>query len=497
MNCEKTTIEQLISPKHLPEAGFQSYEQFANDATAKRKGFIADEYRNPSLHYERFLSLSAMDQGILALYAAIEQAERYENNPDFQQAIRSSLEFRAAEMEFVKLLARLDFLCKEGGAQDDIVEVASMARQLNHELYGRPNPEIRDAALNELWLILDQKQYSPSAQAIYDELMNGHSWRGEPIPGLMRAENPDARLPRFENNQALEWAGEHIIEQNADIQALIDTFWEQKVTGRGEDYVCHPKDIAEAFQQVLDMRDPGHESGVAVRLVKGKTSLSWESPEMAVLVGAQRKPIADKDELFRKVLHEFGVHGQRAINGLKTELPVLGTGLFTETQRPDYLTFEEGLATTVEEMVGDEVPEWAVGKFGHYINISLAEQGMDFRAVFETVWRYRLLASLSDNTAVTESMIDKAKQAAYSSCVRIFRGTQPDMAERTGVNILPLTYNKDLAYLEGRVLAMQHLSDLYHRQDTDGVVRLFAGKYDPTNPVQDSIMRRAVEGSGE
>ncbi|MDO4781571.1 MAG: DUF1704 domain-containing protein [Candidatus Saccharibacteria bacterium] len=495
MHREKTlNIEQLISPKHLPEAGFQSYEQFTSNAIDKREGFIADEYRNPTLHYGHFLDLLAMDQGILTLHKSIEQAEQYEDNPDFQKAIRSSLEFRAAEMEFVKLLARLDFLCKEGGQQEEIAEVADMARQLNHELYGRPDPEIRDAALNELWSMLDQKQYSSSAQGIYDELVNGYSWRGESMPGLMRAENPDARLPRFENNEALEWAGEQIIEQNADIQALVDAFWEQKVTDCGEDYACHPEDIVEAFQQVIDMRDPGHESGVTVRLVEGKTALSWESPEMAVLVGSRRAPITNKDELFRKVLHEFGVHGQRSINGLKTDLPVLGTGLFTDTERPDYLTFEEGLATTVEEMIGDTVPEWTALKLGHYINISLAEQGADFRTVFETAWRYRLLSKLDDSAEVTESMIDKAKRTAYNACVRIFRGTQPDMAEQTGVGTPPLTYNKDLAYLEGRVLAMRHLSGLYHQKDTDGIARLFAGKYDPTNVAQDNIVRQAVQG---
>ena len=92
---------------------------------------------------------------------------------------------------------------------------------------------------------------------------------------------------------------------------------------------------------------------------------------MAVVVGGKRVPIKTSDELFCKVLHEFGVHGQRSINGLKTKLPVLGMGLFTDTPRPDYLTFEEGLATTVEEMIGDTVPKWTAAKLGHYINASL------------------------------------------------------------------------------------------------------------------------------
>lgn len=57
---------------------------------------------------------------------------------------------------------------------------------------------------------------------------------------------------------------------------------------------------------------------------------------------------------------------------------------------------------------------------------------------------------------------------------------------------MPLTFNKDLAYLEGRVLAMRHLEDLYARQDVEGVARLFAGKYDPTNPEQQELMMMAL-----
>lgn len=88
-------------------------------------------------------------------------------------------------------------------------------------------------------------------------------------------------------------------------------------------------------------------------------------------------------------------------------------------------------------------------------------------------------------------MINKEKQAAYGACVRIFRGTQPDMAD-SQPGVVPLTFNKDLAYLEGRVLAMRHLESLYSSQDVDGVARLFAGKYDPTNPKQQELMMMSL-----
>ena len=485
------TIEEIINPHNLPEAGFQSYTELVNNALDLRKSFIAGEFRNPRFEHSHFHDMSALDRGIIALGQAREVATDRESNSVFRGAIDSSLGFRMAEMEYVKLLGQLEFLHHEGGNQEELSEVQEQARQLGHELYGQPQPEIRDAALNELWNILDGKAYHPTAQVLYDELANGFTWQGQEMPAMLRAEDGEARLPRFEKNEALEWAGEQIIEQNADIQALVQEFWDQKVEENGEGYKCSPADIVEAFQAVINLRDPDHTSGVTVKLVENKTALSWESPEMAVVVGGKRAPIATSDQLFRKVLHEFGVHGQRSINGLKTKLPVLGMGLFTDTPRPDYLTFEEGLATTVEEMNGNDAPEWTTAKLGHYINISLAEQGADFRTVFETAWRYRLLGKLENDEEVTQEMINKEQRMAYGSCVRIFRGTQPDMAG-CQPGVAPLTFNKDLAYLEGRVLAMRHLESLYANQDVDGVTRLFAGKYDPSNPKQQELMMGAL-----
>lgn len=485
------TIEKIINPKNLPEAGFQSYTELVNNALDQREDFIAGKFRNPHFEHSHFRDMSTLDRGIIALGQAREEATDREPDSVFRGAIASSLEFRMAEMEYVKLLGQLEFLHHEEGSQEELSEAQEQARQLGHELYGQPQPEIRDAALNELWNILDSKTYHPTAQVLCDELAYGFTWQGQEIPAMLRAEDGDARLPRFKDNRALEWAGEQIIEQNADIQALVQEFWNQKVEEYGKDYRCGPDDIVEAFQAVIKLRDPDHTSGVTVKLVEGKTALSWESPEMAVVVGGKRAPITTSDELFRKVLHEFGVHGQRSINGLKTKLPVLGMGLFTDTPRPDYLTFEEGLATTVEEMIGDTVPKWTAAKLGHYINISLAEQGADFRTVFETAWRYRLLGRLKNDEEVTREMINKEKRTAYGACVRIFRGTQPDLAD-SQPGVAPLTFNKDLAYLEGRVLAMRHLESLYANQDADGVTRLFAGKYDPTNPEQQELMMMAL-----
>ena len=177
------------------------------------------------------------------------------------------------------------------------------------------------------------------------------------------------------------------------------------------------------------------------------------------------------------------------MNGLKSELPVLGTGLYTNTPRADYLTFEEGFCTTIEEAVSSAEPKWSGVNLGHYINISRAAEGADFRSTFEVAWRYRLLMKLEDNQKVSDEMIQKERRSAYTAVVRIFRGMPTELTEKYP-DIQPLTFNKDLAYLNGRVLAMNYIKKLYENKDEMGLNDLFDAKFDPTIPEQKEIKDR-------
>ena len=482
-------IAELINPVNLPEAGFQSYEELKNDAVAQKERFLSDEIEMPVLDYPAFQNLSGMDKGILKLADAAEKVSRIEADPDKAAVIAQSLEFRMAEMEYIKILAQLDFLCKEGADPEAIAATAEEARELNEQLYGKPKPEITDAALNAIWETIDQKDLSSSAQVLRQELADGFVWDGrKTIPALPRSENREAKLPSFDDEH-LEWAGENILEEYSDIEALVYELWEAKIETHGDAYTAQPEDIAEIFDNVLRLLDPEESSGVRIIIDPNATALSWETPLMAVKVGGKRVPIESREEMFEKVLHELVVHGGRTISGLASGLPVLGTGLYTQTPRPDYLTFEEGFATTVEEVVSPEQPKWDGTKLAHYVSISLGERGGDFRSVFEVTWRYRLLMDLDDAQEVTDEMIEKCRKAAYTSCVRVFRGTQTNLQDIVP-GITPMTFNKDLAYLEGRVIAMEHLKTLHETRDLAGLRRLFKAKYDPTNPVQDMLVKR-------
>ena len=488
-NTEPRTIEQLINPRELPEAGFQSYNKLTNNAAEQKAAFVSGEQIHLNLTHPRLRKLGDMDKGILSLYSAAQEVGGVESDSEKASIIISSLEFRMAEMEYIKLLGRLEFMVHEGAPEEDVREVAEQARELGEKLYGVPDETVCASALGEVWSQINDKELSPSAQQLYDDLHDGFMWNDREISPLPQ---PDefAPLPDF-NHPSLAWAGEIILEENADLEALFNEWWDNKVAEHGDDYVACPEDIAEAFKTALNYMDPENKAGVDVILDPDSSALSWESPLMAIKVGGKRAPITSAGLLFRRFLHEGKGHGGRAIEGLKTGLPVLGMGLYTDTARADYLTFEEGFCTTVEEAVSDKDIKWNGINLGYYINIALAQGGSDDRAVFETAWRYRLLMKVKDGQEVTEEMIEKEKNLTHTSLVRVFRGMPTGLSDKYP-DIKPLTFNKDLAYLNGRVLAMNHIEELHERDDRDGLMRLFKAKYDPTIPEQQTIVDKYV-----
>lgn len=484
---KKVSLREVLSVREFPEMAFQSYEMLKNNASSLKNDFLEGNFQNPKLEYPELHSPETLKSQIDRLEDGIALSKQYSDKLGESgiNAVESSLGFRANEMHLVGLFATLNEAVSREIPQEQMHELANETRDLNEKLYGKPNPETLKSSLGHIWQNIDNKQLSESATEIKNQLENGFTWGNTQIGGLPKPEKFEA-LPDFEN-PALSWAGEAIMAETAPIEALIREMWEDKVTEFGEKYEAGPEDIVEMFAASLQLMDPGGETGVKAEIDPGATALSWDSSTMSIKVGSKRKSIDSAEALYRKFLHEGYIHGGRAINGLKTELPVLGTGLFTDTERADYLTFEEGLATTIEEAVSGTEPKWNSVKLGNYINIGLAEQGYDFRSVFEVSWRYRLLEGINDNQEVDDALLEKHKNAAYTACVRIFRGTPTDLCEKYP-GIKPVTYNKDLAYLNGRKIAMDYLAKLYENQDKDGLIRLMSAKFDPTVPEQDQLV---------
>ena len=141
-NTEPRTIEQLINPRELPEAGFQSYNKLTSNAAEQKVAFVSGEQIHLDLAHSRLRSLADMDKGILSLYSAAQEVGGVESDSEKASIIISSLEFRMAEMEYIKLLGRLEFMVHEGASEEDIREVAEQARELGKKLYGVPDETV-------------------------------------------------------------------------------------------------------------------------------------------------------------------------------------------------------------------------------------------------------------------------------------------------------------------------------------------------------------------
>lgn len=156
--------------------------------------------------------------------------------------------------------------------------------------------------------------------------------------------------------------------------------------------------------------------------------------------------------------HEIGVHVRRSCEAEKQPLMLLRIGL------AGYLRGEEGLASYVQQKIegGSEY-----SGFDRYLAASLAIgiDGVprDFRSVYSIMRDYYVL-TLSD----TEARVSSACEAAWQTCMRIFRGST---GEGAGTIL-----TRDIVYLEGNIGIHNLLKKTPHVYDS-----LFIGKFDPLN----------------
>ena len=484
-------IQELLNPRYSPELGFQSYEMLQGNTESRAvqmHAFLSDSIRNPELDYPR-LDTNELQKGINALHDILDVSQEQDSRV-LRDAVWDSASYRMAEMYWLMSVARLQDAARD--PQDpDIDVLASRTQALNEELYGTPEKEITQSVLSEIWAHIDSKTLHGTAEVIKDELEHGTqvviSYETIQIPELKRSKAPRLETipPGF-----LGDLREQLYRDNADIVSLVDGFWETVILQRPENQQAFtPEDMFELFTKAHALRDPHNTSGVRVVMDPHATALSWETPLMAVKIAGRRNNITDKETMLAKIFHEYVVHGGRAIEGSKTELPVLGSGLFTEAQpgeSSDYLTFEEGLATACELAVHSSEHEWDFGMLDKYLAISLAYEGRDFRQVYETLWRARALMGMKEDGDIDQAAILQAQKSAYLATLRVFRGTPTTLPRRTeDGEPRVLTFNKDLAYLKGKMLIIDFAKQY---KDNPAMLQLaFKAKSDLLNSKQRSL----------
>ncbi len=527
----RPSVAEILTPSKLEGLGYGIYTSFENNALDKdvKNAFVNGEVRNPALEYpglssEGALKLQRMhDELGGALDQAVEASDVFAE-PARREAVESTVGYQQRALEYGLVLAeinelssklRIDELDEEGEAE--LREKLELARQMNQELYGRLDEKDGNAILRTIWNRVDGRlapggdlEHDEQAETLYAELNYGFTAPGgHEVAGLPQGFEVEGEpvspqeLPKFnegEPGRVLDWAGKHFNARYGWMRQAIEAKWQDKQEVHGEEYTADPAEIVEFFEDIIARDDPDHEHGVQVEVKPGANALSWNSNVRAVRVGENRTPFKKPEALYQKVLHEYAVHGGRSLNGFETGLPIMGTGVYTkdnEGKWSSYGVFEEGFATLVEASVADKKPGWTVVNLAKPLGIALAEQGYDFRSVYELTWRYAALmnakkAKGEDQATISDELIEKSQNTAYRQALRIFRGNQLDLAEH-GIDNVPVTYNKDLNYFTGRMKAMDYMVELHQQNNTAGLDRLLKAKIDPTVPEQADLVRRIEE----
>ncbi|MFI5212519.1 MAG: tyrosine/phenylalanine carboxypeptidase domain-containing protein [Candidatus Saccharimonadales bacterium] len=483
---------ERLDTRSNPAMGFQSYEKLDGDSSERSRqteDFLTDRSYNPTLDYP-LLDSHELDLAAVPLELIASQAN-YLNDRTAAVAVQCSAVYRMNEMAWLKEAKILNQLAATEPESSAYQESAIRYQQLNERLYGKPNEVIIKQIYGEIFTQADAKQLDERGLKIYHELYDGYTFEvaGQHVTIPALGEKAAGRLPTI-TSESLSTLGEVLHGDIKFIENINQSYWDEVIIPRSQANDSPPSfniyDMKAVFEQTLSEMDPDNNAGIAIQIMPNKSALSWDTPTMTVEIGEKRAPIADPADMTAKITHELWTHGGRAINGLTSDLPVLGTGLYTDAdietgERSDYLTFEEGFATLAEMVIKGEDVAWTPIYVSRYLACASTYDGADFREAFEINWRARVLMAAKSGQPLSDDLVAKEKKQAYMSVVRIRRGTPTQLSDGQG-----LTFNKDLAYLEGKLVAADYLKSIGN--DKAAIRRLFSAKFDPTNHIQDELV---------
>lgn len=494
-------VYERLLPQKTPEMGFQAYEKLDGSKAERdkqQKAFLAKEVFNPKLDYPK-LDHQELELKKIPLELIYEQAG---DLPDSQaaEAVRASASYRIDEMTWLQKAIVLNALADENPKSDEYIAAAKDFQASGEKLYGIPDATISAQVYGEIFAQASEKDLDPRAEAILHELQHGTtlSIAGEEVTIPALADKALGRLPKIDA-ETLAPLAEVLKEDTEFIADITKSYWEDVILPRskatGKEPGFNVQDMYQVFTAALAVMDPEGKSGVSIKIVEDKSVLSWDTPTMSVEIGASRAAITDPLDMQAKITHELWKHGGSAIEGLKSGLPVLGTGVYTEAdyengERPDYLTFEEGIAGLSEMAVNGKDIKWTAVHLSRHLALASTYDGADFRTAFEINWRARVLQVVKSGEELTDAIIEKEQKQAYLSVLRIRRGTPTHLKGGPIVS-----YNKDLAYLDGKLIASSYLKKV--GRDKTKIRRMFTSKTDPTNPRQEALAIRYERATGE
>jgi len=246
-----------------------------------------------------------------------------------------------------------------------------------------------------------------------------------------------------------------------------------------------PNDVYYDVTQCAEIMNRALEAG-------GLAQFGWTAAENSAKTTPTTMPASKKinlpsntrrnaSELRRLIIHEQEVHARRAQNGRDSGLGPIATGT------ANYADIEEGLGILLECSVDGNLSNPSFDRSrNRYITAGLAlgadGRPRDAREVYETLWRI-IAIQKADDGDITEGVIKKSKDMAYTHIENAFRGTQFWMK---GV-----IYTKLKVYYEGLAKNADYFKS--NIDNLDAVFEdVFIGKYDHTDPVEKNLVMSAI-----
>lgn len=439
----KISAVEILVNKYPFIAGLQAYEYLRCDITAKKEAFLGDSAFELNIIYEslNMPSITSLKEPMLQGLQTMLAGEKSLKS----ESLYECLEYRYSEL-FLLDMARI----MNGPEYEDVQrdEAKVWFKKASEGLYGKPNTAVFTGLSNEkIWMALRENGSDPIKNQLRDDLYG--------LLGSTAASTYYRYPPQPETVSRIS----RLTLQK--FNSIIDHI--------EEDHTYTVEEMRQALQISLDRLGASY-LGWRAEVVPNSSALSTIAEKKLVEVGASRKEITG-NILKRKVIHEIGVHALRSINALKSGWLSAAYG------QKDYLPFEEGLATAMEDALGGQFKDHGID---YYLIAGLA-YGLDdhsprnMREVFEIMWRVK---ALDTKKSLENDSIKKLQSEAFDQCFRMFRGTD--------TKTKGLVYLKDLAYFNGQELAWSILSQIYTEEDFN---LLFAGKLDLTKPQQASIAR--------
>ena len=430
-------IEQLV--EQTPEiAGLQAYEYLRSNVASQKAAFVSRKIDQLDLEYAD-LTRSALDRIETPIKGALESLMPGETSPK-KVGVFESIAYRYGELSMLSAAMRMNDVSLSAAEREEAKDWFVLT---NEALYDKPEKRVFSALATRH--LLPQLAKDVSGLQIASGIQ-------QDLAGLV-GEISETDYEQFVPSQA-------IIDV---VHGLVVDRFEPVYSHIATDKLYTAQEMVPAIDEAL-RKMGGTDKGWKAVLIADSTALAVSAHQKIVEVGENRTDLEGND-LRGKVLHEVGVHAGRSINAESAGW------LSAQYGQDGYLDFEEAFATALEDAYKGIFADHGVN---HYLIAGLAygrdnHEPRDFAQTYEVMWRSNALKAQESDIDITSDQINKAKNSAFTACMRLFRGTT---THDKGV-----VYLKDLAYFKGQELAWSVLAHTKTQADFD---LLLAGKLDLT-----------------